>query len=108
MLLNKILSILFKKYTFPLKINKIIMITVFDYIIYFSLYNYNFLFIENNIIYPDIPFKLKNLYLSIIKLLINLINNNFMMLYNDKRFYVNLLYFITKKSNKNTYLKIKW
>jgi len=62
---------------------------MFDNIIYISLYNRNILFNQifniNEMYLNIIPFKLKNLYLNLMKTLIQIINNNFVNItYNQK------------------------
>jgi len=84
-----ILSILFSYYNYPLINNRREMDDMFDNIIYISLYNRNILFNQifniNEMYLNIIPFKLKNLYLNLMKTLIQIINNNFVNItYNQK------------------------
>lgn len=70
-----ILTILFNNYNYPLKSNRHELDTIFDYIIYFSLYNYTEIITLNlNSILPN---KLKYLYINIIKTLYQIMNNSY-------------------------------
>ena len=84
-----ILTILFNNYTYPLTFNKHDLDDIFDYILYFSLYNYKIIIIKNYIINNKInniiPTKLKSLFINIYKLLIQIINEEYnYIIYNQK------------------------
>ena len=95
-----ILTILFNNYNYPLKSNRMDMENNFDYIMYFSLYNYKSIFIEsksnNDLLHPNInnsiPNKLKILYINFLKLCIQLINNEFEIITYNHKFYSDLLH----------------
>jgi hypothetical protein len=91
----QILNILFNIYTYPFKINKNELDDIFDYILYISLYNYKILYINDilkNSILNIIPIKLKNLYLNILKVLLNIINNNFDNIKYSQKYYSDYLH----------------
>jgi len=91
----KILEFLFNNYNYPLKINRIEIDVIFDYILYISLYNFDLIFIDN-ILNVDInnilPLKLKYLYINILKILIQIINNNFELVTFNKKIYNDYIY----------------
>jgi hypothetical protein len=109
-----ILSILFNNYNYPLKYNKHKLDTIFDYILYYSLYNYNNILINdilNQEINSIIPSKLKYLYINLLKFMIQIITIENLTTFNQK-FYNNYLYkniiknFIINTDNISfTYLK---
>jgi hypothetical protein len=107
----KILEILFLNYTYPLTYNRHDLDINFDHILYISLYNYKYILLnynqqsENiydnytkkyNILHPDInniiPLKLRNLYINLLKLMIQLLNNNFDFITFNQKFYNDYLY----------------
>lgn len=91
----KILKTLFNNYNYPLKINRHEIDDTFDYIIYTSLYNYKNIYkndtLKSNIL-DIIPVKLKNLYLNMFKLFINVINNAFDNITYNQKFYNDYLH----------------
>ena len=91
-----ILTILFNNYTYPLTFNKNDLDDIFDYILYFSLYNYKIIIIKNYIINNKInnaiPQKLKILFINIIKLLIQIINNDYNYIIYNQKFYNDYLH----------------
>ena len=95
-----ILSILFNNYNYPLKNTRHDLDTIFDQILYFSLYNYKFIFINNThnneLLHPNInniiPFKLKNLYINMIKSISQMINNDFESITYNQKFYSDYLH----------------
>jgi hypothetical protein len=95
-----ILGILFNNYNYPLKSNRMDLENNFDYIMYFSLYNYKSIFIEtksnNDLLHPNInntiPNKLKILYINILKMCIQLINNEFDIITYNHKFYSDILH----------------
>jgi hypothetical protein len=93
-----IFNILFNNYTYPLKSNKNELDNIFDEILYFSLYNYNFIITYNSAefiieeINKLIPLKLKNLYINILKILINVINNNIDYVIINQKFFNDILH----------------
>jgi len=106
----EILQILFLNYNYPLKINRHDMDDTFDYILYISLYNYKLLY-DNDILkskYINIlPIKVKNLYLNVLKILIQVINNNFTtIIYNQKCYndylHRNIIKIFLSDSNKTS------
>ena len=102
----EILGILFENYNYPLKANRHDMDNVFDHLLYFSLYNYkqilintkttNFSNFSNEILHPNvnsiIPNKLKNLYINLLKALIQIINNDFDAITYNQKFYYDYLH----------------
>jgi hypothetical protein len=88
----EILNILFNNYNYPLKSNRHDMDTIFDYILYFSLYNYKTIFNEENNLSLIIPVKLKNLYVNLLKSLYQIINNEFESITYNQKFYNDYLY----------------
>ena len=95
----EILSILFEHYNYPLKTKRRELDDVFDYIMYFSIYNYKIILITNNtweLFHPNInnniPIKLKNLYMNLIKTLSQIINNNFDGITYNQKFYNDYLH----------------
>uniref|UniRef100_A0A6C0ECF4 Uncharacterized protein n=1 Tax=viral metagenome TaxID=1070528 RepID=A0A6C0ECF4_9ZZZZ len=109
-----ILEILFNNYNYPLKSNRHEMDNTFDYIIYFSLINYNHIFnneLEKYNISLIIPYKLRNLYNNIIKSLNQIINNSFdsitynQKIYNDylHRHIIKLFLFNSNKLSVNIF-----
>jgi len=95
-----ILSILFNNYNYPLKNTRHDFDSIFDQILYFSLYNYKFIFISNSnnseLLHPNInniiPFKLKNLYINLIKSISQMINNDFELITYNQKFYSDYLH----------------
>ena len=101
-----ILNILFERYNYPLNINRRDIDDTFDEILYFSLYNYkHILFLSKNnedsnintdILNPNvnsiIPFKLKKLYINLLKALTQIINNNFESITYNQKFYYDYLH----------------
>jgi hypothetical protein len=95
-----ILSILFNSYNYPLKNTRHDLDSIFDQILYFSLYNYKFIFINNThnneLLHPNInniiPFKLKNLYINMIKSISQIINNEFESITYNQKFYSDYLH----------------
>ena len=101
-----ILSILFSNYTYPLKNTRHDLDNVFDHLLYFSLYNYKFIFINNKspspsfntceLLHPNInniiPPKLKNLYINLIKGISQMINNDFESITYNQKFYSDYLH----------------
>jgi len=95
-----ILSILFSNYNYPLKNTRHDLDSVFDQILYFSLYNYKFILINNlhnnELLHPNIniiiPFKLKNLYINLIKSISQMINNDFDSITYNQKFYTDYLH----------------
>lgn len=104
--LFEILEILFNNYSYPLKSNRHDLDNIFDHIIYISLYNYKFIFVKNNVninfnysndlLHPNInniiPNKLKNLYINMIKVLGQIINNEFESITYNQKFYSDYLH----------------
>ena len=96
----EILNILFKNYNYPLKSNRHNMNEIFDYLLYFSIYNYkhiinnnkNFNEILNIKINNIIPIKLKNLYINLLKIVDNTINNNYELITYNQKFYNDYLH----------------
>jgi hypothetical protein len=95
-----ILSILFKNYIFPLKQNRCYLDNNFDNILYLSLLHHNIIYTNNknynellhSKINDSIPFKLKNLYINLLKLIINLLNNDFENITYNQKFYSDYLH----------------
>jgi len=102
----EILSILFDNYNYPLKPNRHDMDTVFDNLLYFSLYNYKQILVNtktngfsnfsNEILHPNvnsiIPIKLKNLYINLLKVMSQVINNDFDAITYNQKFYSDYLH----------------
>ncbi len=100
----EILAILFNNYTYPLKNTRHELDTVFDNLLYFSLYNYKLIFINtknsptysNDLLHPNInniiPIKLKNLYINLVKAMSQMINNNFESVTYNQKFYSDYLH----------------
>jgi hypothetical protein len=93
----QILTILFDNYQFPLKSNRHDIEYNFDYILYYSLYHYKLIF--NNVnkeLYPEvnniIPNKVKNLYINMIKIYYQIINNDFEGITYNQKFYNDYLH----------------
>ena len=98
-IIYEILSILFIQYNYPLKTNRHELDDIFDYILYFSLYNYKYIIliqdsieIINPLINNNIPYKIKNLYINLLKTLYKIINNNFESITYNHKFYYDYLY----------------
>ena len=98
-IIYEILSILFIQYNYPLKTNRHELDDIFDYILYFSLYNYKYIIliqdlyeIINPLINNNIPYKIKNLYINLLKTLYKIINNNFESITYNQKFYYDYLY----------------
>jgi hypothetical protein len=91
-----ILTILFNNYTYPLTFNKHDLDDIFDYILYFTLYNYKIIIIKNYIINNKInnmiPSKLKNVFINIYKLLIQIINEEYNSIIYNQKFYSDYLH----------------
>lgn len=101
-----ILNILFKNYNYPLKNTRHDLDNTFDQILYFSLYNYKFIFINSKVLnsscnmsellHPSInniiPSKLKNLYINLIKGISQIINNDFEAITYNQKFYSDYLH----------------
>jgi hypothetical protein len=94
----EILEILFLNYTYPLTYNRHNLDFNFDHILYISLYNYKYIF-ENNkydLLHPNInniiPLKLRNLYINLLKLMIQIINNDFDFITFNQKFYNDYLH----------------
>ena len=95
----EILGILFANYNYPLKTQRHDLEPLFDHIMYFSLYNYKVILLENNktsfynndMLHPNvnniIPIKLKNLYINLLKSCSQMINNNFSTITFNQKFY---------------------
>ena len=99
----EILNILFGNYSYPLKSNRHDLDVTFDYILYFSLYNYKTLLINSKIsnnsselLHPNIndliPVKLKNLYINLLKSLSQMINNEFESITYNQKYYSDYLH----------------
>ncbi len=102
----EILTILFNNYNYPLKNTRHDLDCVFDHLLYFSLYNYKFIFINtksssptyntNELLHPNInniiPSKLKNLYINLIKGMSQMINNEFESITYNQKFYSDYLH----------------
>ena len=96
----EILNILFENYNYPLRANRHNMNEIFDYLLYFSIYNYkhiinnnkNFNEILNIKINNIIPIKLKNLYINLLKIVDNTINNNYDLITYNQKFYNDYLH----------------
>ena len=102
----EILGILFDNYNYPLKPNRHDMDTVFDNLLYFSLYNYKQILVNtktngfsnfsNEILHPNvnsiIPIKLKNLYINLLKVMSQVINNDFDAITYNQKFYSDYLH----------------
>jgi hypothetical protein len=98
----EILSILFNNYNYPLKNTRHDLDNIFDQIIYFSLYNNKFIFVNNKVyetyelLHPNIncviPSKLKNLYINLIKGITQIINNDFETITYNQKFYSDYLH----------------
>jgi len=101
-----ILDILFSNYNYPLKNTRHDLDNIFDQILYFSLYNNKFIFINNKVSSPTfstcellhpninsiIPSKLKNLYINLIKGISQIINNDFEAITYNQKFYSDYLH----------------
>ncbi len=101
--LIEILDILFNNYNYPLKSNRHDMNKQFDYLLYFSIINYKQILLKNisnaysnDILEPNvnaiIPKKLKNLYINLLKLVTQLLDNNFELIIYNQKFYNDYLY----------------
>ena len=91
----EILSILFNNYNYPLKMNRHEIDDIFNYILYISLYNYKVLYLNDVLklkFLEIIPIKLRNLYLNILKVLINIINNNYDNITYNQKYYNDYLH----------------
>jgi len=84
----EILNILFANYNYPLKYNRHDLDINFDHILYISFNNYKLYKNENLII----PLKLKNLYNNFMKLFNELINNNYISITYNSKFYNDYLH----------------
>lgn len=94
---NEILIVLCNNYNYPLKYNNRNKLdNVFDYIMYISLVNYNkqninidtFILNVNTII----PTKIRNLYITLLKCISQIVNNNYDILYYNQKLYTDYLY----------------
>jgi hypothetical protein len=98
-----IIKILFIDYTYPIKFNKFEIETIFDNILYISLYNYkNLIYCNSSKQYSEnkiylindlnqiIPNKVKLFYYNIMKLFYQLFNSSEEYIYNIKFFHDNL------------------
>ena len=95
--INETLTVLFSNYNFPLKTNRHDIDIIFDYILYFSLYNYKKIFdIDNNELFSGInsiiPNKVKNLYINLLKIYHQLINNDYEIITYNQKFYNDYLH----------------
>ncbi len=101
----EILTILFESYNYPLKANRHDMDSIFDYILYFSLYHYKLIFVPtksqysnslSDLLHPNInsivPVKLKNLYVNLLKAMSQMINNDFESITFNQKFYNDYLH----------------
>jgi hypothetical protein len=102
----EILGILFDNYNYPLKTNRHDMDTIFDNLLYFSLYNYKQILVNtktngfsnfsNEILHPNvnsiIPVKLKNLYINLLKVMSQVINGDFEAITYNQKFYSDYLH----------------
>jgi hypothetical protein len=90
---KNILTILFNNYSYPLKSNRHNMDNTFDYILYYSLNYYNYISDNNfDIINLIIPVKLKNLFITILKTLNQIINNCFELITFNQKIYNDYLH----------------
>jgi hypothetical protein len=94
---TEILTILFDNYQYPLKSNRHDIEYNFDYILYYSLYHYKLIFnIDSYELYPEInniiPNKVKNLYINMIKIYYQIINNDFEGITYNQKFYNDYLH----------------
>ena len=96
-----ILTILFENYTYPLKNNRHDFEQLFDYILYFSLYNYKSIWVQNKcnnteLLHPNInssiPSKLKNLYVNLMKVMSQVINDEYEAITYNQKFYSDYLH----------------
>jgi hypothetical protein len=104
-----ILAILFENYNYPLKNNRHEFDAIFDYILYFSLYNYKSIWVSTNnkinsetkfsnieLLHPNInssiPIKLKNLYVNLMKVMSQVINEEFEAITFNQKFYSDYLH----------------
>ena len=108
-----ILTILFEKYNYPLKHNRHEFEQIFDYILYFSLYNYKSIWVQNkypkdfleksetkytniDLLHPNInsviPIKLKNLYINLMKVMSQVINDEYDAITFNQKFYSDYLH----------------
>jgi hypothetical protein len=96
-----ILGILFNNYSYPIKHNKHDFEPIFDYILYFSLYNHKSIWNHKNFsdigsLHPTInslvPGKLKNLYTNLIKFMYQTINDKYDIITYNQKFYSDYLY----------------
>jgi len=105
-----ILSILFENYNYPLKNNRNEFDRIFDYILYFSLYNYKSIWVQNSfpnnksdtnytnftMLHPNInssiPIKLKNLYINIMKVMSQVINDEYEAITYNQKIYSDYLH----------------
>lgn len=104
--LYEILGILFENYNYPLKSNRHDMDSIFDNLLYFSLYNYKQILVNtktngfsnfsNEILHPNvnsiIPIKLKNLYINLLKVMSQVINGDFDAITYNQKFYSDYLH----------------
>ena len=111
-IIYEILNILFQRYSYPLNISRHDIDNTFDQILYFSLYNYKQILISsknngysnntsdminlNDILNINvnniIPFKLKKLYVNLLKALTQIINNDFESITYNQKFYYDYLH----------------
>ena len=104
--LYEILGVLFDNYNYPLKTNRHDMDSIFDNLMYFSLYNYKQILVNtktngfsnfsNEILHPNvnniIPIKLKNLYINLLKVMSQVINGDFEAITYNQKFYSDYLH----------------
>lgn len=108
-----ILTILFENYNYPLKHNRHEFEQIFDYILYFSLHNYKSIWCQNkyskdlleksetkcsniDLLHPNInsviPIKLKNLYINLMKVMSQVINDEYDAITFNQKFYSDYLH----------------
>ena len=103
--ISDILTILFSNYNFPLKPNRHEFDSNFDHILYFSIYNYKSILIntknteskyDKEFLHPNIngivPVKFKNLYINLLRVFSQLINNEFDSITYNQKFYNDYLH----------------
>ncbi len=100
----EIIGILFENYTYPLKSNRHELDDTFDNILYISIQNYKTIITQNkqnyghtyDNIHPNlnslVPFKVKNLYINILKTLTQIINNEYDQITYNQKFYYDYLH----------------
>lgn len=100
----EILEILFSNYNYPFKNNRHELDSLFNNILYFSVYNYKHIWVHNkfnlntniDLLHPDInsfiPGKLKNLYINLMKMMCQVINDDFDAITYNQKFYSDYLH----------------